>query len=420
MKNINLQEIFPEFNEERNIDKVSLTRILQEVILNTIKKEYGTSENFNVIINPDKNDFIIYQEKVVVEDSKYTDPITQIKLSDAKKIDKDFKVGEVVTQEVDISNFKRRSVEYMRSLLQNKIFEHKKNVAYNKYKEKIGQIISGEVYSIGKKEIILLDDEGTEIILPRDQQIPSDNFKKGDHVIGVLQKVEFRNGILHIIMSRTSNLFLERLFEREVPEIADGIIVIKAIARIPGERAKVAVESYDDRIDPVGACVGIKGSRIHAIVRELKNENIDVINYSANPEIFIQRSLAPAKISEIKIFENEKRAEVYLEKDQVPLAIGKGGFNVRLASMLTKYEIEVFRNLTSEDEEDIHIDEFADEIDPSILEEFKKIGCDTAKSILKYSIEDLSNLTGMDEETIANVIEILKKEFEDNNNQENN
>ncbi|MCX7953849.1 MAG: transcription termination factor NusA [Bacteroidales bacterium] len=412
MKELNLMEFFAEFKEERNIDRPTLSKILEEVLLASLKKEYGTSDNFSIIINPDKNDFEIYRERIVVDDKDFNDPVTQIPLSEAKKIDNDFSVGETVSDRIDIRTFKRRTITFMRNAFQNKIMEYEKNNVYNKYKEKIGEIISGEVYLISKKEILLLDDEGNEIILPRSEQIPTDNFKKGDQVIGVLIKVEMRNGLPIITMSRTSPMFLEKLFEREVPEINDGLITIKKIVRIPGERAKVAVESYDERIDPVGACVGVKGNRIHAIVRELKNENIDVINYTTNPELYIRRALSPAKITDIKIYENEKRAEVYLNPDQVSLAIGKGGFNIRLASMLTGYEIDVYRNITEEDEEDIEIEEFADEIEDWVIEELKKIGCDTAKSVLKYSVEDLSRLTDLEEETIKHVIEVIKKEFE--------
>lgn len=414
MKNLNLTEFFTEFKEQKNIDRPTLMRIIKEVLLNALKKEYGSSENFDIIINPDKNDFEIWHNRIVVDDSEYTDPLSQIPLSEARKIDSDYEIGEEVTEPVDITQLNRRTILAMRQNLQSKILEYEKNNVFNKYKEKIGEIVTGEVYQVWKKEILLLDEEGNELILPRSEQIPSDFFKKGDMVRAVVIKVEMKNNIPYIIVSRTSPVFLERLFEQEVPEIYDGLITIKKIVRQPGERAKVAVESYDERIDPVGACVGVKGSRIHGIVRELRNENIDVINYTSNPALFIQRALAPAKISEIRFVEKngKKHAEVYLDPDQVSLAIGKGGYNIKLAGQLTGYEIDVYRNLVEGEEEDIDLSEFADEIDEWVIEELKKIGCDTAKSVLKYSVEELARLTDLEEETIQEVIDIIKEEFE--------
>ncbi len=414
MKNLNLTEFFTEFKEQKNIDRPTLMRIIKEVLLNALKREYGSSDNFDIIINPDKNDFEIWHNRIVVDDSEYTDPLSQIPLSEARKIDSDYEIGEEVTEPVDITKLNRRTILAMRQNLQSKILEYEKNNVFNKYKEKIGEIVTGEVYQVWKKEILLLDEEGNELILPRSEQIPSDFFKKGDMVRAVVIKVEMKNNIPYIIVSRTSPVFLERLFEQEVPEIYDGLITIKKIVRQPGERAKVAVESYDERIDPVGACVGVKGSRIHGIVRELRNENIDVINYTSNPALFIQRALAPAKISEIRFVEKngKKHAEVYLDPDQVSLAIGKGGYNIKLAGQLTGYEIDVYRNLVEGEEEDIDLSEFADEIDEWVIEELKKIGCDTAKSVLKYSVEELARLTDLEEETIQEVIDIIKEEFE--------
>lgn len=414
MKNLNLMEFFAEFKEQKNIDRPTLMKILEEVLQNALKREYGTSDNFDIIINPDKNDFEIWHNRVVVADEEFIDPVTQIPLSEARKIDEDYELEEEVTEAVNINNLNRRTILAMRQNLQSKVLEYEKSNVFNKYKEKIGEIVSGEVYQVWKKEILLLDDEGNELILPRSEQIPTDFYHKGDVVRGVLIKVEMKNNTPYIIVSRTSPVFLERLFEQEVPEIFDGLITIKKIVRIPGERAKVAVESYDERIDPVGACVGVKGSRIHGIVRELRNENIDVINFTNNTALFIQRALSPAKVSEIKLTEKDgkKRAEVYLDPDQVSLAIGKGGFNIKLASQLTGYEIDVFRNLVEGEEEDIDLTEFTDEIDEWVIEELNKIGCDTAKSVLKYTPEELVHLTDLEEETIQHVISVIKEEFE--------
>ncbi|NSW44960.1 MAG: transcription termination/antitermination protein NusA [Bacteroidales bacterium] len=414
MKNLNLMEFFAEFKEQKNIDRPTLMKILEEVLQNALKREYGTFENFDIIINPDKNDFEIWHNRLVVADDEYTDPVTQIPLSEARKIDEDYEIGEEVTEAVDINKLNRRTILAMRQNLQSKVLEYEKSNVFNKYKEKIGEIVTGEVYQVWKKEILLIDDEGNELILPRSEQIPTDFYRKGDVVRAVLIKVEMKNNTPFIIVSRTSPVFLERLFEQEVPEIYDGLITIKKIVRIPGERAKVAVESYDERIDPVGACVGVKGSRIHGIVRELRNENIDVINYTNNTALYIQRALSPAKVSEIKLIEKDgkKRAEVYLDPDQVSLAIGKGGFNIKLASQLTGYEIDVFRNLVEGEEEDIDLSEFTDEIDEWVIEELNKIGCDTAKSVLKYTPEELVRLTDLEEETIKHVISVIKEEFE--------
>lgn len=414
MKNLNLMEFFAEFKEQKNIDRPTLMKILEEVLQSALKREYGTSDNFDIIINPDKNDFEIWHNRVVVADEEFTDPVTQIPLSEARKIDEDYELEEEVTEAVNINKLNRRTILAMRQNLQSKILEYEKSNVFNKYKEKIGEIITGEVYQVWKKEILLLDDDGNELILPRSEQIPTDFYHKGDVVRGVLIKVEMKNNTPYIIVSRTSPVFLERLFEQEVPEIFDGLITIKKIVRIPGERAKVAVESYDERIDPVGACVGVKGSRIHGIVRELRNENIDVINFTNNSALYIQRALSPAKVSDIKLIEKDgkKRAEVYLDPDQVSLAIGKGGFNIKLASQLTGYEIDVFRNLVEGEEEDIDLTEFTDEIDEWVIEELNKIGCDTAKSVLKYTPEELVRLTDLEEETIQHVISIIKEEFE--------
>jgi len=375
-------------------------------------RQFGTDENFDVIINIDKGDFEIWRNREVVADDELEDPNLQITLTEALKIDDDYEVGEEVTDEVKLADFGRRAILNLRQNLASKILELEKDHIYGKYKNKIGDIVTGEVYQIWKKEILILDDEGNELILPRAEQIPGDFFRKGETVRAVVIKVEMRNNNPLIILSRTSPVFLERLFEFEVPEIYDGLITIKKIVRAPGERAKVAVESYDERIDPVGACVGMKGSRIHGIVRELHNENIDVINYTTNTQLFIQRALNPAKVSSVKIFEDEKRADVYLQPEEVSLAIGKGGLNIRLASQLTGYEIDVYRETENEDEEDVSLDEFSDEIEGWIIDELKAIGCDTAKSVLELTVEDLTKRTDLEEETIRDVINILKAEFE--------
>ncbi|MGD9558433.1 MAG: transcription termination factor NusA [Mangrovibacterium sp.] len=395
----------------KNIDRVTMMSVLEDVFRNVLQKTYGTDENFDIIINIDKGDFEIWRNRIVVEDSEITDPNTQITLSNAKKIDEDYEVGEEVTDEVKLKDFGRRAILNLRQNLASRILELEKDHIYNKYKNKIGDIITGEVYQVWKKEILVLDDEGNELLLPKQEQIPTDYFRKGDALRAVVYKVELRNNNPLIILSRTSPVFLERLFELEVPEIFDGLITIKKIVRVPGERAKVAVESYDERIDPVGACVGMKGSRIHGIVRELRNENIDVINFSNNVQLFIQRALNPAKVSSIKIHENTKRADVYLRPDEVSLAIGKGGLNIKLASQLTGYEIDVYREMQP-DEEDVNLDEFADEIEGWILDELKAIGCDTAKNVLSLSRNDLIKRTDLEEETVDELLRILRSEFE--------
>lgn len=412
MENLNLIDTFSEFKELKNIDRATMMSVLEDVFRNLLQKKYGTDENFDVIINIDKGDFEIWRNREVVNDDEIEDENLQIKLSEAKLIDEDYEVGEEVTDEVKLLDFGRRAILALRQNLTSRILDLEKSNVYAKYKDRIGDIVTGEVYQVWKREILILDDEGNELILPKIDQIPSDYFRKGDTIRAVVLSVELKNNNPLIILSRTSPLFLERLFELEVPEIFDGLITIKKIVRIPGERAKIAVESYDERIDPVGACVGMKGSRIHGIVRELKNENIDVINYTTNTQLYITRALSPAKITSIKLEEETKRAEVYLKPDEVSLAIGKGGLNIKLASQLTGYEIDVYREAGTEDEEDVNLDEFADEIEGWILDELKAIGCDTAKSVLDLSVEDLVKRTDLEEETIREVIKIFKTEFE--------
>ncbi len=411
MENINLVESFSEFKDFKNIDRATLMRILEDVFRHQITKNYGTDENFDIIVNIDKGDLEIWQNREIVEDGQVEDENTQIAYSDAIKIEPDFEVGEEVSTEMKIEDFGRREILAIRQNLISKVQEYEKDSEYRKYKERIGDIITGEVYQVWKREILVIDDEGIELILPRSEQIPSDFYRKGDTIRAVVLKVDMRNNNPTIILSRTSPAFLERLFEQEVPEVYDGLITIRKIVREPGERAKIAVESYDERIDPVGACVGMKGSRIHGIVRELRNENIDVINYTDNTSLFIQRALSPAKISSIKLDEETSRAEVYLKPDQVSMAIGKGGHNIKLAGKLTGYEIDVFRDMEG-DAEDVDLQEFSDEIDQWIIDEFKTIGCDTAKMVLDYDIQDLVNRTDLEEETIREVIRILREEFE--------
>jgi N utilization substance protein A len=413
-----LIESFAEFKEVKNIDRVTMMSILEDVIRNTIQKKYGSDENFNIIINTDKGDLEIWHNREIVddewaEDSFDFDEAKHISLTQAQKIEPDFEIGEEVSEQLYIENFGRRSVLALRQNLQSRLLDLEKDGIFKKYTERVGEIITSEVYQIWKKEILLLDDEGNELILPKDQQIPTDFFKKGDAVRAVALKVEMKNNSPVITLSRTSPTFLERMFEMEVPEVFDGLITIKNIVRVPGERAKVAVESYDDRIDPVGACVGMKGSRIHGIVRELHNENIDVINYTNNIPLYISRALNPAKISSIKIDEVTKRAEVYLKPDQVSLAIGKGGLNIKLASKLTGYEIDVFRDSEGEiDDDDVALEEFSDEIEAWVIAQFKAIGCDTARSVLRHNAEYLANATDLEMETIEEVLNILKSEFE--------
>lgn len=411
MDNLSLIDTFSEFKELKNIDRATMMRVLEDVFRSLLLKKFETDENFDIIINIDKGDFEIWRNREVVEDGMLEDPNIQISLSEAKKIDEDYEVGEEVTDEVKLADFGRRAILALRQNLTSRILDLEKDNVYTKYKDRIGDIILGEVYQVWKREILVLDDEGNELILPKTDQIPSDYFRKGDTLRAVVVKVDFMNNNPLIILSRTSPVFLERLFELEVPEIFDGLITIKNIVRVPGERAKVAVESYDERIDPVGACVGMKGSRIHGIVRELKNENIDVINFTTNIPLYITRALSPAKISSIKLREEEQSAEVYLLPDQVSKAIGKGGLNIKLASLLTGYEIDVYREV-EEDDEDVDIEEFADEIEDWIIDELKAIGCDTAKSVLDLPVEDLIKRTDLEDETIKEVIKILKAEFE--------
>lgn len=411
MEHINLVETFSEFKEFKNIDRETMMRIIEDVFRHMLIKKYGSDENFNVIVNIDKGDLEIWRNREIVEDGEVEDENKQIEYSEAIKIEPDFEVGEEVSEEVKMKDFGRREILTIRQNLMSKIQEYEKDNVFKKYKERIGEIITGEVYQVWKKEILVLDDEYIELTLPRSEQIPSDFYRKGDTIRAVVSKVDMRNNSPVIILSRTAPAFLERLFEQEVPEVYDGLITIRNIVRVPGERAKIAVESYDDRIDPVGACVGMKGSRIHGIVRELRNENIDVINFTTNPSLYITRALSPAKISSITINEGEKRADVFMKPDQVSLAIGKGGYNIKLASKLTGYEIDVYRD-TDIDNEDVDIQEFNDEIDQWIIDEFKAIGCDTARSVLDLSIEELVNRTDLEEETIKEVVRILRAEFE--------
>jgi N utilization substance protein A len=413
VESINLIDTFSEFKELKNIDRATMVSVIEESFRNVIIKMYGSDENYDVIINPDKGDFEIWHNREVVADDELTDENSQISLSEAKKIDTDYELGEEVVDKVDIFKFGRRNILTLRQTLASKILELQKDSLYTKYSEMVGEIVSGEVYQVWKKEILLLDDEGNEMLLPKTEQIPTDFYRKGETVRAVIAKVENKNNNPKIILSRISPVFLQRLFELEVPEIHEGLITIKKIARIPGERAKVAVESYDDRIDPVGACVGIKGARIHGIVRELRNENIDVINYTPNLSLFIARSLSPAKISSIRINEELKKAEVYLKPEEVSQAIGKGGSNIKLASMLTEYVLDVYRELDEADEEDIYLDEFSDEIEPWIIDALKAIGCDTAKSVLSLSKKELVDRADLEEETVDSILEILKAEFED-------
>ena len=405
-------DTFSEFKDLKSIDRATMMSVLEDSFRSVLQKQFGTDENFDVIINPDKGDFEIWRNRTVVEDGEFTDPNLQITLTQAKKIDSDYDLGEEVTDEVKFADFGRRAILNLRQNLATRILELEKDNVYTKYKAKIGEIVTGEVYQIWKRELLLLDDEGNELLLPKTEQIPTDFFRKGDSVRAVIIRVEMKNNSPYIILSRTSSVFLERLFELEVPEIFDGLITIKKIVRIPGERAKVAVESYDERVDPVGACVGMKGSRIHGIVRELRNENIDIINFTNNLQLYIQRALNPAKISSIKLFSNENRAEVFLKPEEVSLAIGKGGLNIKLASQLTGYDIDVYRDREAVDEEDVSLDEFSDEIEGWIIDELKAIGCDTAKNVLSLTREDLIKRTDLEEETIDEVLRIFKAEFE--------
>ncbi len=411
MDNMNLVETFSEFKEFKNIDRETMMRILEDVFHSMLTKKFGPDSNFDIIVNIDKGDLEIWHYRTIVEDGEVEDENLQIAISDALKVEPDFEVGEDFSEQIWLKDFGRREVLSIRQNLVSRILDYEKDNVFRKYKEKVGDIVTGEVYQVWKKEILVLDDEGIELLLPKSEQIPSDYYRKGDSIRAVVSKVDMRNNTPAIILSRTSPVFLERLFEAEVPEVYDGLITIKKIDRVPGERAKIAVESYDDRIDPVGACVGMKGSRIHGIVRELKNENIDVINYTSNKTLFIQRALSPAKITSIKIDEETKRAEVYMKPDQVSLAIGKGGYNIKLAGKLTGYEIDVYRD-SDTDSEDVDLMEFNDEIDQWIIDELKTIGCDTAKSVLELDKEELVNRTDLEEETIQEVLRILRAEFE--------
>ena len=411
---ISLIDTFSEFKDTKNIDRTTMVSVLEESFRSVIAKMFGTDENYDVIVNPDKGDFEIYRNRVVVEDEELEDDNREISLTEARKIDASYEVGEEVTDEVIFAKFGRRAILNLRQTLASKILELEKDSLYNKYIDKVGKIIAAEVYQIWKKEILLLDDEGNELLLPKTEQIPSDFYRKGETVRAVVARVDNRNNNPKIILSRTSPMFLERLLEQEVPEIHDGLITIKKIARIPGERAKIAVESYDDRIDPVGACVGVKGSRIHGIVRELRNENIDVINYTSNIQLFIQRALSPAKVSSITMNEEDKKAEVYLKPEEVSLAIGKGGMNIKLASMLTEYTIDVYRELDENvDDEDIYLDEFKDEIDEWVINAIKSIGLDTAKAVLNAPREMLIEKADLEEDTVDEVLDILSAEFEE-------
>ena len=413
MDALNLIESFSEFKDMKNIDRVTMMRIVEDVFRATLKKKYGTDDHVDVIINPDKGDLEIWLNREIVLDGEVEDPNTQISHASAVKIEPDFEVGEEVSEEIKMVDFGRRNILALRQNLVARIMEMEKDNVYKIYKDRIGDIITGEVYQIWKREILVLDDDGNELILPKLEQIPSDYFKKGDSIRAVVSRVELKNNSPIIILSRTDTAFLERLFELEVPEVFDGLITIKRIVREPGERAKVAVESYDDRIDPVGACVGMKGSRIHGIVRELKNENIDVINWTENMQLLIQRALSPAKVVSMELIEegDKKQANVYLRPDQVSLAIGKGGHNIKLASKLAGYEIDVYRE-GAEDIDDVDLDEFTDEIDDWILNELKSIGCDSAKSVLDISKEDLVKRTDLEEETVEEIMKILSSEFD--------
>lgn len=411
MENINLVESFSEFKEFKNIDRETMMRILEDVFRSMLIKKYESDDNYDIIVNIDKGDLEIWRNRIIVADGFSEDDNREIEYSEAIKIEPDFEIGEEVSEEIKMKDFGRREILAIRQNLVSKIQEYEKNNIYKKYKEKVGEIVTGEVYQVWKKEIMILDDENIELILPKSEQIPSDFYRKGDSIKAVVIQVELRNNTPYIILSRTSPVFLERLFEAEVPEVYDGLITIKNIVRVPGEKAKIAVESYDDRIDPVGACVGMKGSRIHGIVRELRNENIDVVNFTNNPELYITRALSPAKISSIKIDDKTKRADVFMKPDQVSLAIGKGGYNIRLAGRLTGFEIDVYRD-TDSYVEDVDLQEFSDEIDQWIIDELKNIGCDSARSVLDLSIEELVNRTDLEEETILEVIRILRSEFE--------
>jgi N utilization substance protein A len=411
MKGLNLMDAFGDFKELKNIDRETMNQILDDVFRSMILKRWGADDGFDIIINPDRGDLEIWRTRQIVPDGELDDEVAQIEVSMAQKIVSDLEVGEELIEEIKIEDFGRRNILAMRQNLQSRIMDLEKDHLYQKYRERVGDIISGEVYQVWKKEMLVLDDEDNELILPKDQQIPSDFYKKGDTIRAVVYKVDMRNNSPQIILSRTAPEFLEKLFEQEVPEVFDGLITIKKIVREPGERAKVAVESYDDRVDPVGACVGMKGARIHTIVRELRNENIDVIQYTANEQLLITRALAPAKISSINLDHDNMKADVFLKPDQVSLAIGKGGNNIKLAGRLTGFEIDVYRE-TDTDIDDVDLEEFSDEIDAWIIDELKNIGCDTARAVLAIPKEDLVKRTDLEEETVEEVVRILKAEFE--------
>ena len=413
MENIALIESFSEFKDDKLIDRVTLMAILEDVFRNALKKKYGSDDNFDIIINPDKGDMEIWRNRIVVADGEVEDENQEIELSAAQKIEPDFEVGEEVSEEVKLIDLGRRAILALRQNLISKIHEHDSNNLYKQFKDLIGEIYTAEVHHVRPKVVILIDDDGNEIVLPKDKQIPNDFFRKGDNVRGIIESVELKGNKPQIIMSRTADKFLEKLFEQEIPEVFDGLITVKKVVRIPGEKAKVAVDSYDDRIDPVGACVGMKGSRIHGIVRELGNENIDVINYTTNTQLYITRALSPAKVSSVKIDETTKRAEVFLKLEEVSKAIGRGGHNIKLAGLLTGYELDVIREGSAAEDDDVELTEFSDEIDGWIIDEFSKIGLDTAKSILSHSVSDLVRRTDLEEETVLEVIKILKEEFED-------
>ncbi len=410
---ISLLDTFQEFKESKNIDRTTMISVLEESFRKVIVNLFGTDENYSVIVNPDRGDFEIQRRRTVVADNEVKDSNFEISLSEAQLIDDTFEEGEEVSEIVNFAEFGRRAILNLRQTLASKILELEKDSLYHKYSEKIGQIVSAEVYQIWKKELLLVDDEGNELILPKSEQIPSDFYRKGDHVRAVVERVDNQNNNPKIILSRTSPMFLQRLFELEVPEINDGLITIKKIARIPGKRAKIAVETYDERIDPVGACVGVKGSRIHGIVRELRNENIDVIPFTSNIELFIKRALSPAKIQEIKLNEEQRIADVNLKKEEVSLAIGKDGLNIKLASMITEYTINVYREIDAQQEDDIYLDEFADEIEEWVIEAIKNIGLDTAKAVLNAPREVLIEKADLEEDTVDHLIEVLQAEFED-------
>ncbi len=414
MEILNLIDTFSEFKEFKNIDREAMMHIIEDVFKAMLAKKYGSDEYFNIIVNIDKGVLEIYHNRTVVEDGNVEDPLSEIEYSEAIKIEPDFEVGEEVSEVVDIKDFGRREILAIRQNLQTKVMEFEKENIFLKYKDKVGEIITAEVYQVWRKEILIVDEDGIELTLPKGEQIPSDNYKKGDTIRAIVKSVENKNGSPVIILSRTSEIFLQRLFEMEVPEVYDGLITIRKIVREPGQRAKIAVESYDDRIDPVGACVGMKGSRIHGIVRELRNENIDVINYTSKPDLFITRALSPAKITSIVIDDTKKIAEVYMENDQVSLAIGKGGYNIKLAGKLTGYEIDVYRNTEeAEMEDDVDLKEFVDEIDEWIIDSLRNMGCDTAKSVLAYTAEEIATRADLEIETVHEIIEIFKAEFED-------